>query len=309
MHRSDLPAVATNPDSARGSATRLPDWAWVRSFAMCSPALLLYFVMFCVPLLMVFVLSFREFDMATGQIQDGITLARYVEVATDPYFGEVFLRTIGISLLVTAVSVVLGTPEAYILNRMRAPWRSIFLLIVLGPLLVSVVVRTLGWAILLGNNGLLNQALMFLGIAQNPMKIMYTDGAIVLGLIHICVPLVVISVWTSLQKHDSATERAAISLGASQYTVFSKIVVPQIMPGILSGALVAFSLAASAFATPALLGGRSVKVVSTAVSDEFLGTLDWPLGAALAVLLLFVNMLIATLWNRVIQGRFKEAFK
>lgn len=285
------------------------DWAWARALAACSPALALYTIMFCVPLILVFVLSFRTFDMSTGQLEDGLTLARYAEVATDPYFREIFLRTIGISILVAAISVALGTPEAYILNRMRAPWRSVFLLIVLGPLLVSVVVRTLGWSILIGNNGLVNQALLYFGIVERPLKILYTNGAIVLGLVHICVPMVVISVWTALQKHDSATERAAISLGASQYTVFMKIVVPQIMPGILSGALVAFSIAASAFATPALLGGRAVKVVSTAVSDEFLGTLDWPLGATLAVLLLAVNITIATLWNRAMRVRFKEAFK
>lgn len=274
-----------------------------------APALLLYGLMFLVPLVLVFVLSFRSLDSTTGQLEDGITLVRYAEVVSDPYFREVFLRTVAISLAVAAISVLIGTPEAYILSRMRAPWRSIFLLVVLGPLLVSVVVRTLGWSILLGNNGLLNQAFLGLGIVDAPIKMLYTNFAIILGLIHICVPMVVVSVWTSLQKHDSATERAAISLGASQFTVFTKIVVPQIMPGILSGALVAFSIAASAFATPALLGGRSIKMVSTAVSDEFLGTLDWPLGAALAVLLLIVNMTIATLWNRATRARFKEAFK
>lgn len=300
-------ATLTTPSSGKLSATGSRR-AW-RTLAFCSPAVLLYLIMFCVPLVLVFVLSFRGFDTTTGQIQDGLTLGRYIEVLSDHYFIEVFLRTIGISLLVTVIAVIVGTPEAYILSRMRAPWRSIFLLMVLGPLLVSVVVRTLGWAIILGNNGLLNQVLMYLGIIQNPLKIMYTNTAIVLGLIHISVPFVVISVWTALQKHDSATERAAIALGASQFTVFTKIVIPQIMPGILSGALVVFSLAASAYATPALLGGRGVKVVATAVSDEFLGTLDWPLGASLAVLLLLINLLIAVLWNRAVQARFKESFK
>lgn len=278
-------------------------WLW------CSPALLLYVAVFCIPLVMVFVLSFRAFDQATGQIGTAFTLSRYLEAVSDPYYQEVFGRTLGISLFVTILSICIGTPEAYILSRMRHQWRSLFLLVVLGPLLVSVVVRTLGWAIILGNNGILNDLLIFLGAIKRPLHIMFSNTAIVIGLFHISVPLMVISVWTSLQKHDTATERAALSLGASQFVVFTRIVLPQVVPGILSGALVVFSLAASAFATPALLGGRSVKVVSTAVSDEFLGTLDWPLGAVLAVLLLLANFLISTGYNRYARNRFKEAFR
>ena len=278
-------------------------WLW------CSPALFLYVGVFCIPLAMMFVLSFRAFDQATGQIETAFTFTRYLEAVSDPYYQEVFGRTLGISLFVTILSVCIGTPEAYILSRMKSQWRSIFLLVVLGPLLVSVVVRTLGWAIILGNNGILNQFLISLGAIKRPLSIMLSNTAIIIGLFHISVPLMVISVWTSLQKHDTATERAALSLGASQFAVFTRIVLPQVAPGILSGALVVFSLAASAFATPALLGGRGVKVVSTAVSDEFLGTLDWPLGAALAVLLLLANILISTGYNRFVRNRFKETFQ
>lgn len=306
MRTINAPAASlVPPDSNRA----IPRFRSLFTWLSCSPALVLYLGLFCIPILMVFVLSFRSFDLATGVIGSNLTASRYVEIISDSYFREVFARTLLISVVVTGLSVLLGAPEAYILNRMKAPWRSIFLLVVLGPLLVSVVVRTLGWAIILGNNGLLNQTAIALGLVDGPLGLLYSNTAIVIGLLHISVPLMVISVWTSLQKHDSATERAALSLGASQFTVFTRIVLPQVVPGILSGALVVFSLAASAFATPALLGGRSVKVVSTAVSDEFLGTLDWPLGAALAVLLLAANAVIGATYNSIVQRRFKEAFK
>src|SRR5205823_7089694 len=120
------------------------------------------------------------------------------EVATDSYFLEIFLRTFRIALLVTVVAVVIGTPEAYILSRMAPPWRGIFLVIVLGPLLISVVARTLGWALLLGSTGLINVALVRLGILATPAQFMFTETGVVVGLVHVLVPFVVIAVWASL---------------------------------------------------------------------------------------------------------------
>ncbi|MEJ1976401.1 MAG: ABC transporter permease subunit [Acetobacteraceae bacterium] len=117
------------------------------------------------------------------------------------------------------------------------------------------------------------------------------------------VPFMVIAVWTALGAVDPATENAAVSLGASQATVFFRIVLPQVMPGVLSGSLIVFSLTASAFATPALIGGRRLKVAATAIYDEFLTSLDWPLGAAIAVLLVAAVLAIMLLWSRVAERR------
>lgn len=307
-----MPADVANPGAGAGLAAPVGlvvGRSGRAALLLSLPAIALYVVIFCIPLLMTFVLSFRTFDLTTGAMGHGLTLERYFDVLSDPYFYEVFARTFLIAAIVTVISVVLGTPEAYILSRLRPPWRSVFLLIVLGPLLVSVVVRTLGWAILLGNSGLLNQALMSIGIVSTPLAMMYTNGAVVLGLVHISVPFVVISVWTALQRHDPVLERAALALGATRATVFMRVVIPQVMPGMLSGGIVAFSLAASAFATPALLGGRGVKLVSTTVFDEFLGSLDWPLGAAIAVLLLLANTLIVVSYGRLVEGRYRESFR
>src|SRR5262249_50806288 len=159
------------------------------------------------------------------------------------------------ALLVTLIAVVVGTPEAYILSRMAPRWRGIFLIVVLGPLLISVVARTLGWALLFGSTGLINVALVRLGILAAPAQFMFTETGVVVGLVHVLVPFVVVSVWASLQRLDPQVENAAVSLGASGFTVMRRIVLPQVMPGVLSGAIVVFALAASAFATPAIIGG------------------------------------------------------
>ncbi|WP_417260899.1 ABC transporter permease, partial [Celeribacter sp.] len=187
--------------------------------------------------------------------------------------------------------------------------RSIMLLVVLGPLLISVVVRTLGWAILLGNKGVINDALTTTGLISSPIKMMYTSGGIVIALVHVMIPFMIIAVWAALQRKDPSTEQAAESLGANPMQVFMRVILPQAMPGILSGSLIVFSLSASAFATPAILGGRRVKVISTTVYDEFLNSLNWPLGAAIAVLLL-VSVLVTMLsWNRLVEKRYSGVFE
>src|SRR5215510_6169919 len=132
-------------------------------YALSTPAAVVLVVFMAAPLIMVLLLSFNSFTMATG-IQPGFTWANYIEVLGDKYFHTIFGRTFLLAAVVTVVAVLIGAPEAYIIHRMRPPWRSIFLLIVLGPLLVSVIVRTLGWAVLLGNRGLVNTTLIRLGL-------------------------------------------------------------------------------------------------------------------------------------------------
>ena len=145
--------------------------------------------------------------------------------------------------------------------------------------------------------------------SAGPVRLMFTETGVVIGLVHVLVPFVVISVWAALQRLDPQIENAAVSLGASDATVLRRIVLPQIMPGILSGAIVVFALAASAFATPAILGGRRLKVASTLAYDEFLNTLNWPLGAAIAVLLLAGLVAVIVGSNRLIERRYAEVFR
>ncbi|MEZ5725401.1 MAG: ABC transporter permease [Paracoccaceae bacterium] len=279
-----------------------------RPWLLSAPALILFAVLLIVPLIMTFLLSFNSFDFYDG-IGSDMSLANYREVLGDTYFYEIFGRTFAIALATTVICVVIGVPQAYFLNRMTPFWRSVMVLITLGPLLISVVVRTLGWAILLGNKGVINTFLTDLGLIERPIRMMYTSGGIVLALVHVMIPFMVLAVWASLQRQDPATETAAESLGAGPFTVFRRVVFPQVIPGVLSGSLIVFSLSASAFATPAILGGRRVKVVATAVYDEFMNTLNWPLGAAIAMLLLLSVMIVMIAWNRLVERRYKEVFE
>jgi putative spermidine/putrescine transport system permease protein len=272
---------------------------------LSGPALLLFSALLLVPLALTAVLSFNVYDPATGPKSGEFTLAHYALVFSDSYYLGIFWRTFWVSALVTLICVLVGAPEAYVLSRMRNPWRSVLLLVVLAPLLVSVVVRAFGWSMLLGPEGAVNALLQLLGVG--PVKILYTNTAVIIALVHVMLPFMVIPVWTSLQKLDPGVENAALSLNATPFTTLRRIVLPQVMPGILSGSLIVFGLAASSFAIPGLLGGRRLKMVATIVYDEYLSELNWPLGAAVALVLLVANLVVMLSYNRLVEGRYKKA--
>ncbi len=279
---------------------RLPYW-------LAAPGMLATLAFVALPLVLLFSLSLYPFVSGVG-IGEQITFANYADIFRDDYFHAIFARTFGMAILVTLLCIAIGVPEAYVLTRLSERWRAVSVVIVLGPLLISVVIRTLGWAVLLGNEGVINNLLMATGLVSEPVKIMFTFTGVVIAMVHVLVPFMVLAVWTSLQKLDPATEQAAQSLGASLPTVLRRIVFPQVIPGVLSGGLIVFALAASAFATPAIIGGRRLKVVPTTIYDEFLGNLNWPLGAALAVVLVLIVLAVSIGVNRLVERRWKQVF-
>jgi putative spermidine/putrescine transport system permease protein len=280
----------------------------VTPYYLTGPALLVFLGLVIIPLGMTVLLSFYDWGQYKGIVPE-FTLKNWIEVFTDSYFFEIFLRTFRIAILVTLATMLIGVPQAYILNRMSPGWRSAILLVVIGPLLVSVVARTLGWALLLGSTGLVNQGLIALGLIAEPLAFMFTETGIVIVLIHVLIPFMILAVWASLQRLDPQIENAALSLGAGQTTIWLRVILPQIVPGILSGAIIVFSLAASAFASPAIIGGRRLKVAATLAYDEFLNTLNWPLGAAVASLLLLALVAITVGSNRLIERRYSQVFE
>ena len=271
---------------------------------LVSPATLLFLGLVVLPLILTVVLSFHAYDHSTG-IKDGFTVAHYVRVLTDDYYLTIFWRTLRLAALTTLICVLIGAPEAYVLSRMGDPWRSVFLLVIIGPLLVSVVVRAFGWSMLLGSTGLVNQTLRALGL--DTVRLLYTETAIVIALVHVMLPFMVIPVWTALQKLDPAVEAAAWSLGASRFTALRRVVLPQVSLGMLSGSLIVFGLSASAFAIPGLLGGRRLKMAATLVYDEYMSELNWPLGAAIAIIVLAANLIIMLGYNRLVETRARRA--
>jgi len=271
------------------------------------PALALFLGLLAVPLALTAILSFNAFDGMRG-IQPGFSLTNYIAILSDSYYYELFLRTGAMAFGVTIICIVIGVPETLILARMRPAWQGTFFVVILGPLLISVVVRTLGWQILLSRDGAVNSILLRLHLVDRPVQLLFSMTGVVIVLTHVLLPFMIIAVWSALQRFDSQAAHAARSLGAGPLTTFGRITLPQLMPGILSGAIIVFTLSVSAFATPAIIGGRRVKVVTTAIYDEFLNSMNWPLGAALAVLLLLGIVFVVVGSNQLIERKFRQVF-
>ncbi len=276
----------------------------LRPWFLSAPGIALFLVMLIAPLIMTLALAFNVNDPNLGALAGTFTLSNFTAILGDPWYYGIFWRTLWVCLLVTLICLLVGVPQALILSRMRSPWRSILLVVVLAPLLVSVVVRSFGWSLLLNDNGLINQCLAALGIGQ--VHIMYTSTAVIIALVHVMLPFMIIPVWTSLQKIDPSLANAALSMGASRFTTLRRIILPQLTPGILSGSLIVFGLSASSFVIPGILGGRRLKMVATLVYDQYLSELNWPLGAAIALILLLANLIIMLSYNRLLERRYKQ---
>src|SRR6202165_2544808 len=188
-------AIDTAPANAASTAdTRDARAAW----ALSAPALMLFIGVLLVRLAMTVLLSFHDWGQYKG-IEPVFIMKNWHEIATDPYYAEMFWRTFRIALLTTLITAMFGAPEAYILNRMGGRWKSFFLLVILGPLLISVVARTLGWALLFGgNNGLVNKLLMSLGLIGSPLRFMFTETGMVVALAHVMMPFMVLLVCAAL---------------------------------------------------------------------------------------------------------------
>jgi putative spermidine/putrescine transport system permease protein len=268
-----------------------------------------FLALFVAPLGNLLVLSFFRFDRSAGALA-GLSLDNYVKFLGDPFYLGILGRTLRLGLLVTLATLVLGYPVAYHLSRSGGRRRAYLTLLVLAPLLVSVVVRSFGWLVILGPNGLVNSTLVRLGVVSDPLRLLYSESAIVVGLTHVFLSFMVLSVAAALQRIDPALTRAAQNLGASPARTFWRVIFPLSLPGVAAGSLIVFTLSTSAFITPALLGGPRVKVMSYLAYQQTLLLSDWPYGSAIAFVLLAVTAASVLLYVRLLEtGRFRAVFR
>lgn len=254
---------------------------------------------FVAPLGVLVANSFHDYSRLTGIVPE-FTTKNYVRIFADSFYLEIALRTLRLAFTTSIVTLLLGYPIALYLTVTSARQRAWIILFVLSPLLVSVIVRTFGWLILLGSNGLVDTVLRSVGIEGAAM--LHTEGAVVAGLANVLLPFLVLSVAASLQAIDPAVPLAAASLGASPLRAFLAVTVPLSLPGVLSGLLIVFSLAASSFVTPALLGGSNFKVLSMMVYQQAMVMQNWPFAAAFAVTLVLIVYIALAFQRRALEG-------
>jgi putative spermidine/putrescine transport system permease protein len=275
-----------------------------RPLLLIAPAAVLIGVFLILPYLNIAVMSLRE-PATTTPYGSGFSTAGYAKVFADFYYVGALLQTLWIGLLSTVVCFVLGFPLALQIVRASSRWRGLLYGIVLSPLLVGIVVRSYGWTILLGKNGVINRALLDLGWVQTPVPLMYNSFGIVVALSHVFLPFMVLPIMGALQAIDPALEDAARSLGASPRRVFRRVVLPLALPGIQSGAILVFVLAVSAYVTPVLIGGMRIKTMAVIVVETLIDQFQWPLGSALALILSATATLAVMLFMRLTRIRWK----
>jgi putative spermidine/putrescine transport system permease protein len=241
------------------------------------------FLFFGLPNALLLTISFLKSD--AQQLTGELTLDNYAFLFTERVYLHALLRTFVVGLSVGTLDVVLAFPLAYFLVRTTSRWKGLLIALSFAPLLASVVVRTYGWYIVLNRFGIANDLLLWFGITSERLPLMPSTGAIIVGLAHALLPYTVLTLMGSIGGINPSLERAAMSLGANRSRTFFEVVLPLCLPGLIGGFILSFSIAISAYATPAILGGPATLVMATAIYSFMTQLLDWSIGAALAVVM------------------------
>jgi len=265
-----------------------------------TPMLLWLFAFVVAPTLILAVYSFCQRD-ELGQIVYKFTWENYHRILFDPDTGEfggtyftVFIRSVGYAALTTFICLVVGYPVAWFIGRAPENRRNLLLTVVMIPFWTSFLIRTYAWMTILSSNGLLNSFMQYTKLISEPFDMLYTPGAVVLGLVYSYLPFLILPVYGSVEKLDNSLVEAAFDLGAGPVRAFQKVIIPLTQPGIIAGLLVVFIPAIGMFAITQLMGGGTDPTIGEVIQNQFMSARDWPFGAALGMTLLL--MFAAAFW-------------
>ena len=262
------------------------------SLALAAPFLLLLVVVFILPLATL---------LHESLFVPAPSLENYAHALEEPVYLRVMLRTLRIAFLVTLLALALAWPLAWVMSRSRGIGLALLGAAVLLPLWTSVLVRTYAWMVLLQRNGVINQILAQLGLIEQPVRLLYTEGAVVLAMAHVLLPFMVLPIYSALKGIPEDYPRAAQMLGASHWATFREVIWPLCLPGVTSGCLMVFLLALGFFVTPALIGGPQQMMIATLVSQQVRELLDWPFAGALVGILLAFVLVLVLLFRRAVR--------
>jgi len=227
-----------------------------------------------------------------------VTAANYLFLARESLYLEAFLSSIKVAFISTCCCLLVAYPMAYGIARSSARWRNVMLLLVVLPFWTSFLVRVYAWIGLLRNNGLINNALMGLGVIHEPLVMMQTDFAMYIGIIYSYLPFMILPLYSNLEKHDLTLLEAAVNLGATPFKAFLQITLPLSLPGIIAGSMLVFIPAVGEFVIPRLLGGNETLMIGRVLWDEFFNNRNWPEASAVAMTLLLVLVLPIMIFQR-----------
>ena len=232
------------------------------------------------------------------QLQVLLNLGNYIFLGEDELYLSAYLGSLKIAAVSTLLCLLLGYPMAYAIARASKEAQTVLLLLIMMPTWTAILIRVYAWMGILGNNGLLNSALLGLGLIDEPLQILNTDIAVYIGIVYSYLPFMVLPLYANLVKHDPSLLEAAADLGARSLTSFWKITVPLSKNGIVAGCMLVFIPAVGEFVIPELLGGPQTLMIGKVLWQEFFNNRDWPVAAALAVIMLAILIVPIVLFNR-----------
>lgn len=280
-----------------------------------APALLTIGLFMILPMCILLVFSFMEAD-PYGGVDAGFTFEGYIQIFYERDFDDLlqfdptYLRIIGRSIILASLAtigcLVLGLPVAYFITRQDARTQSMLLFLITLPFWTNLLVRTYAWILILAADGVIEQPLKFLGVIDESLNMMYTNGAVGIGLVYTYIPLMVLPIYASLEKLDFRLIEAAHDLYADRIMVARKVIIPLAAPGIIAGCILVMVPSLGAFVAPDLLGGGKKLMMGSLIQTQFAAARNWPFGSALAICLLAIVMLALMYQARVASRRRAE---
>ena len=258
------------------------------AWCMLVPGLVILFLFLMIPLLRVLVPS-----VFTGDYP----FSAYVDFFKDEYYRKIFLRTVKIAVITTFVCMVGGIPTAYFISRCDKKWRGLLLSASIFPMMTNSVIRSFAWINILGSNGIINKAMIAMGLIEKPMKLLYTDFSIIIGSVYLFLPLMIVTVAGVMENIDDDMMEAAQSLGASRTEAFMKVIFPMSLPGIIVGGILVFTGTLTAYTTPQLLGGNSNMVMATLIYQRAMSVSDWTGASVIALIMIVVTLVVIKGFN------------
>jgi putative spermidine/putrescine transport system permease protein len=256
------------------------------------------------PLAILLRYSLSRFD-AQQMMVEAVSVENYVKFFSDPFYRGVFWTTLRVATFCTAACLIMGLPLAYVLARAQSRFKNLLIMLVVLPLFISNAVRAAGWMVIFGSKGALNVTLLSAGAIPAPLQIMFTENAVIAGIIAVNLPFMVLTLQSVIEGISRNIEEAAHGLGAPPLSMFRRVLLPLALPGIITGTILNFILGMNAYATPVLLGGPKFKMMGPLLYSQF-ELNNWPFGAAIAFILMAVTLAMTAVGNVAVLRRVQE---
>lgn len=266
-----------------------------------SPVMIWMIVLVLIPLLIVAGLGFMTRG-TYGQVVYKFTLDNY-KMLVKPIYLKILLDSLGIAFLTTLFCLILGYPFAYFVANVSAKYKVILFMLIMIPFWTNSLVRTYAWIVILRTTGVLNSYLMQMGIIHQPLQLLYTSGAVILGLTYTLFPFMVLSLYSSIEALDKTYLEAASDLGASPVQTFLRVTLPLTMPGISAGIILVFIPTLGLFYVSDLLGGSKTMLIGNLIQNQFLTARNWPFGSAMSILLIAITVLFIVVYFKHSGGK------